>query len=417
MNNAKSSKIAALLAATIILLVSACGGGGGGTGGDNGFTPGVNTNTKPQISSVDDIKSASSSSKTSSSILSSSKSSISKSSSSTPKITIDIAAPTSVSEFQVTFTEYDIVVLHWTAATDNVGVTAYKIYRNQIQIDQVDAADINYADFNVAPDSSYTYSVSAGDATGNWSAVKSILAKTLAAPIPPSSASSSLSSKSASSASSSLSSTNSNSASSKSNNSSSSSSKSASSTSSASSSPDITAPSAPGSVSQILVSAYRVDIGWTTATDNVAVTAYRIYRDNILLSTLGAGTLEYSDKTSAPNKVYTYGVEAGDAAGNWSPTRKTIVITTPAANANGDVTLYWAPPTQREDGSSITTAELGGFLIRYKPKADTNYTFIDIKDGSAKSNIIANLNGDYDFQIATYDSNNLYSTFATLSPK
>jgi hypothetical protein len=110
-------------------------------------------------------------------------------------------------------------------------------------------------------------------------------------------------------------------------------------------------------------------------------------------------------------------VESGDAAINWSLTRKTISITTPAANAKGDVTLYWTPPTQREDESNLSSAELGGFLIRYKPKADTAYTFIDIKDGSAKSNIIANLIGDYDFQIAAYDSNYLYSTFTTLSPK
>jgi hypothetical protein len=161
----------------------------------------------------------------------------------------------------------------------------------------------------------------------------------------------------------------------------------------------------------------RVDIGWTAATDNVGVTTYRIYRDNVLLGTIGTATLEYSDKTAGPNKLYTYSVESGDAAGNWSLARKTIFITTPPASINGDVTLYWAPPTQREDGSSITNAELGGFLIRYKSLSDTDYTFVDIKDSSAKSSIISNLIGDYVFQIAAYDSNNLYSTFVDLTPK
>jgi hypothetical protein len=166
----------------------------------------------------------------------------------------------------------------------------------------------------------------------------------------------------------------------------------------------------------MLVLSTRVDIGWTEATDNVGVSAYRIYRDNILLNTIGTTTLEYSDKTVTPNKLYTYSVESGDGAGNWSLTRKTIVITTPAST-NGDVTLYWAPPTQREDGSSITSAELGGFLIRYKSLNDTDYTFLNIKDSSAKSSIISNLSGDYIFQIAAYDSNNLHSTFVVLTPK
>jgi hypothetical protein len=117
------------------------------------------------------------------------------------------------------------------------------------------------------------------------------------------------------------------------------------------------------------------------------------------------------------NKLYTYSLEAGDAAGNKSLARKSIFVTTPPEVAAGDVTLYWAPPTQREDGTAITGAELGGFLIRYKLKTASDYTLIEINDNSAKSRIITNLTGDYEFQIAAYDSNNLYSTFVALSPK
>lgn len=127
--------------------------------------------------------------------------------------------------------------------------------------------------------------------------------------------------------------------------------------------------------------------------------------------------LTFTDKTVQANKLYTYSVEAGDAAGNKSLARKSIFVTTPPEVANGDVTLYWAPPTQREDGTTISGAELGGFLIRYKLKTATDYTLIDISDNSAKSHIITNLNGDYEFQIAAYDANNLYSTFVALSPK
>lgn len=391
-------RINILFAAAIISLLSACGGGGGSGSGGSGFTASNNTNTKPQTSSVASV--AASSAQSSQSKASSIPSSASNSN--TSRATIDTTAPTMTTSVEVEFTEYDIAVFSWGAATDNLGVTAYKIYRNQIQIDQIDATDLIYVDFNVAPDSTYVYGVSAGDAVGNWSPIKTTLAKTQAQPIPPSSASSS--SVSSSSSSISLAST-----------SSSSSPSSTSSSRSSSNSVDSTPPSTPSSAYEINTSATQVDIGWTAATDNIGVTAYRVYRDNILIGTLGASTLEYSDKTANPSKTYIYGIEAGDAAGNWSLARKTVSITTPAST-NGDVTLYWAPPTQREDGSSITNAELGGFLIRYKSQTDTDYTYLDISDSSAKSRIITNLSGSYVFQIAVYDSNNLYSSFVSLSP-
>lgn len=385
-----------ILAAIVIILLSACGGGGGTASGSNGFT--ASNNTKPQTSSVASVAASSTQS-------TESKTSASKSSSSTSSAIIDTAPPTTVPELTVTFTTFDLAAFSWAAANDNVGVTAYKIYRNQIQIDQIAATDLTYADFNVAPDSSYTYGVSAGDAVGNWSPIKTILAKTQAQPVPPSSASSSSVSNSSSSSSISLAST-----------SSSSSPSSTSSSRSSSNSVDSTPPSTPSSVYEINTSATHVDIGWTVATDNIGITAYRVYRDNTLIGILGTSTLEYSDKTAAPNKTYTYGIEAGDAAGNWSLARKTISIATPAST-NGDVTLYWAPPTQREDGSSITNVELSGFLIRYKSQTDTDYTYLDIRDSSAKSRIITNLTGSYVFQIAAYDSNNLYSSFVSLSPR
>jgi chitodextrinase len=414
--------LSSMLLSLAVALLSACGGGAG-SAVSNEFTNN-NTNTKPQASSADNtpISSALSSIARSNS----SQATAGASSSTTPKSNssssvIDIAAPSIVPEITLMLNEYDLIVFSWTAATDNVGVTSYKIYRNQVQINEIDAIDTTYVDFNVAPNSTYTYGISTGDAVGNWSPVKTIIAKTQPIPTPISSASSSTSTSTSTSvnASSSSSSNNSTSSSSKntsasSNNSSSSSSKNSS--SSTSSSVDTIAPSAPGTISQILTSSNLVDIGWIAATDNIGVTAYRIYRDSTLLTTVDSTTLAYSDNTALAAKTYTYKVEARDAAGNWSLPR-TIVITTPLPSPIGDVTLYWAPPTERDDGSTLTTAELGGFLIRYKSKAETNYTFIDINDGSAKSRIIANISTDYDIQIAAYDSNQLYSAFVPILPK
>jgi hypothetical protein len=179
---------------------------------------------------------------------------------------------------------------------------------------------------------------------------------------------------------------------------------------------DTTPPSAPDSLIQVGISTTHVDISWTSATDNIATTTYNIYRDGILIGSVASDILKFIDNTAQANKLYIYSVEAGDAAGNKSLTRKSISVTTPQEVRKGDVTLYWDIPTQREDGTAITKAELGGFLVRYKLKADSDYTLIDIKDNSAKSRVITNLVGDYEFQIAAYDANNLYSAFVSLSP-
>lgn len=58
------------------------------------------------------------------------------------------------------------VTLSWLAATDNVGVAGYAIYRNNAQI--ATTASTTYADVNLAP-AGYTYAVAAYDAAGNAS--------------------------------------------------------------------------------------------------------------------------------------------------------------------------------------------------------------------------------------------------------
>lgn len=59
--------------------------------------------------------------------------------------------------------------LTWTAATDNVGVTAYRISCNGQQIAEVPGDVLNYQVTDLVPGTQYTFQVQAGDAAGNWS--------------------------------------------------------------------------------------------------------------------------------------------------------------------------------------------------------------------------------------------------------
>src|SRR5207302_2019496 len=58
--------------------------------------------------------------------------------------------------------------LSWTASTDNVGVTGYKVFRNGSQVGS--SATTSYSDTALAPATSYAYTVAAYDAAGNTSA-------------------------------------------------------------------------------------------------------------------------------------------------------------------------------------------------------------------------------------------------------
>jgi hypothetical protein len=58
--------------------------------------------------------------------------------------------------------------ISWTASTDNVGVTGYKVFRNGGYVGS--SATTSYSDGGLAPNTGYTYTVSAYDAQSNESA-------------------------------------------------------------------------------------------------------------------------------------------------------------------------------------------------------------------------------------------------------
>jgi hypothetical protein len=63
------------------------------------------------------------------------------------------------------------VNLTWTASTDNVAVTGYRIYRDAVSapLATAGASATSYSDATVTPNTGYTYQVSAVDAAGNES--------------------------------------------------------------------------------------------------------------------------------------------------------------------------------------------------------------------------------------------------------
>ncbi len=80
----------------------------------------------------------------------------------------DTQAPTVPTNLSATPISQTTVNLAWTASTDNVGVTGYKVFRNSVQIGT--SPTNSYSDATCSPNTTYSYTVSAYDAALNESA-------------------------------------------------------------------------------------------------------------------------------------------------------------------------------------------------------------------------------------------------------
>lgn len=89
---------------------------------------------------------------------------------------VDGSAPTAPTGLAAGTTTTTTVPLTWTAATDDVGVTGYDVYRGTTRVATTTAT--SYTDTGLAPATAYTYTVRARDAVGNVSAASAAVSAT-----------------------------------------------------------------------------------------------------------------------------------------------------------------------------------------------------------------------------------------------
>ncbi len=99
--------------------------------------------------------------------------------STTTPIVPDSIAPSTPTGLASSGVVSSAATISWTAATDNIAVIGYKIYRNNVQIGI--ATGLNYQDTGLVASTAYTYKVSAYDAAGNNSVQSSAISITTAA--------------------------------------------------------------------------------------------------------------------------------------------------------------------------------------------------------------------------------------------
>ena len=180
----------------------------------------------------------------------------------------DTQPPTAPVPISATATSSTSVSLVWTASTDNVGVTAYRVSRDGAGVGTVDAGVLRFTDGGRTGGRTYTYSVVALDAAGNVGAAAQTSATT---PTPP----------------------------------------------------DVVAPTAPANLTALAAKGRKVTLSWSPAIDDVGVAGYRVYRNGVLATTVTGQT--YSESLSGKTAT-SYYVVALDAAGNVSPPSNTVSI-------------------------------------------------------------------------------------------
>lgn len=227
---------------------------------------------------------------------------------------------------------HDRVRLTWTAATDDIGVAKYRIFRDGTLIKTVDGSELTWTDASVQERTTYDYEIDARDEAGNTSARSNTVRVTTPK------------------------------------------------------APDTTPPSRPGNVAATVVDRFTVDVDWNASTDDEGVVGYDVYRGSTLLHSDVAAT-QIADPTVEPGDSFSYTVVAKDAAGNESTPGGPDSVDVPGflfwegfesgglgawTYAQGMSVVPGAPPAQHGDRSArMMSTGAATFATKELPSART----------------------------------------------
>ncbi|WP_083802260.1 cellulose binding domain-containing protein [Micromonospora sp. ATCC 39149] len=258
--------------------------------------------------------------------------------------TSDTTPPTAPTDLTWSATCAGVVTFNWSAATDNVGVTGYEVFREVSSGEFALAGTTTTTTFIEPRIAGLRYQVRARDAAGNTSPFTAPVI-----PVPPPCPA-----------------------------------------------PDTDAPSTPGNPTAIVTCGAAL-LGWTASTDNVGVTGYEVWSAP---GTSGGAFAHVATVTTTSfiangPGIFRFQVRARDAAGNRSPFTPPINVVVPACpnetqpptmpgapTASGttttQTTLTWAPST---DNFAVTRYEIyrapgpaGGTFTQVGTSTTTTFT-------------------------------------------
>ena len=193
----------------------------------------------------------------------------------------DTEAPTTPSDVTLTDITFNSVNISWSASSDNVGVTGYNVYVDEVLTAQTSSSITNTTISNLSTNTNYNFTVVAKDLINNRSASATITGKTLE---------------------------------------------------------DTQAPTIPAGLVVSNETDSSFEVSWQAAIDNNVVTGYEIYVDNSLTATSETNT--YTVIGLNTETTYALEIVAYDADNNKSNRSASINGTTTAGTSNGITELF-----------------------------------------------------------------------------
>lgn len=77
----------------------------------------------------------------------------------------------------------------------------------------------------------------------------------------------------------------------------------------------------------------------------------------------------------------------------------------------------WEPPSHRENGEQLTATEIGGYEVRFRQYETQIYNYLLQKPNAGDAILINYLEGYYEFEVAVFDTNGMYSRFVPVTPQ
>ena len=172
-------------------------------------------------------------------------------------------------------------------------------------------------------------------------------------------------------------------------------------------------PTVPMSLQFDKVTMKTVEITWDASTDNNAVSGYEIYRDG---KCIGKSTItKFVDTTLEPGTKYQYYVKAYDKSKNFSDKSKTIVVETPEDSAAPTVPSGIRISDKTKDSVTIVWNEskddikVNGYYIYRDNQYLSTVTGTSFQDTSLSE-------GDYTYFVKAFDDNdNISSASSTVT--
>ena len=193
----------------------------------------------------------------------------------------DTEAPTTPSDVTLTDITFNSVNISWSASSDNIGVTGYHVYVDEVLRAQTSSSITNTTISNLSTNTNYNFTVVAKDLINNRSASATITGKTLE---------------------------------------------------------DTQAPTIPAGLVVSNETDSSFEVSWQAAIDNNVVTGYEIYVDNSLTATSETNT--YTVIGLNTETTYALEIVAYDADNNKSNRSASINGTTTAETSNGITELF-----------------------------------------------------------------------------